>query len=129
MPKFSEASKRELASCHPDLQRVLNEAIKHIDFTVLEGHRGEEEQNAAHAAGRSKLKFPQSNHNLKPSQAVDIAPYPIDWQDWRRFDFLAGYVKGIASQMGVELRWGGDWDSDNEMADQTFHDLPHFELR
>lgn len=129
MPEFSKASKKELASCHPDIQRVLNEVIQYVDFTVLEGHRGEEEQNAAFEAGRSKLEFPQSLHNHRPALAVDIAPYPIDWQDWRRFDLLAGYVLGIASHLGVNLRWGGDWDSDKDMADQTFHDLPHFELR
>ena len=58
-----------------------------------------------------------------------LAPYPIDWNDKERFYFFAGYVKGIASQMGIELRWGGDWDSDNQLHDQTFMDLPHFELR
>lgn len=129
MPKFSQASKDRLETCHPDIQRVLNEVIQHIDFTVLEGHRGEEKQNAAFEAGKSKLRFPQSKHNNRPSLAVDIAPYPIDWQDWRRFDLLAGYVLGIAAHMGITLRWGGDWDSDHDMKDQTFNDLPHFELR
>jgi hypothetical protein len=30
--------------------------------------------------------------------------------------------------MNIKIRWGGDWDSDNIMKDQTFNDLPHFQL-
>ena len=30
--------------------------------------------------------------------------------------------------LGVRLRWGGDWDSDLEVDDNDFDDLPHFEL-
>lgn len=129
MPHFSKRSAAQLATCHPDLQWVLEEAIRHIDFTVLEGHRDKDAQNAAVADGKSKVRWPNGKHNSKPSLAVDIAPYPIDWKNWRRFDYLAGYIMGIASQMGITLRWGGDWDSDHDFADQTFHDLPHFELR
>ncbi len=60
--------------------------------------------------------------------AVDIAPYPIDWKDHKRFYYLAGIVKGVASQMGIKVRWGGDWDSDNDLNDQSFMDLGHFEI-
>ena len=62
-------------------------------------------------------------------RAVDVAPYPIDWDDTDRFYHFAGYVFGIAESMGIHLRWGGDWDSDFTFTDQSFHDLPHFELR
>lgn len=128
MPAFSAASLRRLATCHPDIQRVMKEVIRVFDITVLEGHRGEEAQNEAFRTGRSTLRFPQSRHNHRPALAIDVAPYPIDWKDWRRFDLMAGYILGTASHMGIRLRWGGDWDSDHDMADQTFHDLPHFEL-
>jgi hypothetical protein len=30
--------------------------------------------------------------------------------------------------MGIESRMGADWDGDFDTKDQTFHDLPHFEL-
>lgn len=56
MPVFSKASKERLSTCHPDLQRVMNEAIKITDFTVLEGHRGKAAQDAAFAAGNSKIR-------------------------------------------------------------------------
>ena len=30
--------------------------------------------------------------------------------------------------MGIDLRWGGDWDRDTEVRDNTFDDLVHFEI-
>lgn len=129
MPRYSKRSKSKLAECDPELQRLFREVIKHIDCTILTGHRGMEAQNDAYRKGFSKLKFPQSKHNKFPSRAVDVAPYPIDWKDKEAFYHFAGIVRGIASQMGIELRWGGDWDSDNDLHDQTFMDLPHFELK
>jgi peptidoglycan L-alanyl-D-glutamate endopeptidase CwlK len=105
----------------------MYEAIKVSDFSVICGFRGEKEQNEAYARGNSKLKWPQSKHNQTPSMAVDIVPYPIDWNDELRFRTLGAVVKEIWSQLppekkeGYELSWGGDW--------KTFKDLPHFELR
>jgi peptidoglycan L-alanyl-D-glutamate endopeptidase CwlK len=128
MPTFSERSLLRLATCDERLQRVMFEAIKHVDFSVLCGHRGEVEQTAAFRAGTTKVQYPNSKHNAYPSKAVDIVPYPVDWRDTRRFDYLAGHILGIAGQMGIKLRWGGDWNGNDDMSDQSFNDLPHFEL-
>ena len=127
--KFSRRSKERLSTAHPKLQELFNEVIKHIDCTILCGHRDKEEQNAAFDAGRSKLRWPRGNHNALPSNAIDASPYPIDWNDYKRFYFFAGRVIGIADSMGLDVRWGGDWDSDNDFDDQRFNDLVHFELR
>ena len=83
--------------------------------------------------GRSQLRFPHSKHNHSPSLAVDIAPwYPdnphIRWQDHKGFIYLAGIIKGLAISMGIQIRWGGDWDADHDLQDQRFNDLPHFEV-
>lgn len=128
MFKFSERSKENLRECHPDLQKLFLEVIKYYDCTVIEGYRGETEQNKAYYAGKSTLKFPQSKHNKTPSMAVDVVPYPVDWKDYKRFYFFAGFVKATALSMGINVRLGADWDGDNSFKDQTFHDLPHFEL-
>lgn len=128
MPKFGDKSKAELATAHPDLQRLFNEVIKTFDCVVLEGHRGEAAQEEAVRTGKSKIHWPNGNHNKLPSRAVDVAPYPVNWKDTQRFYYFAGYVKGIASTLGLKIRWGGDWDSDTDLHDQTFYDLPHFEL-
>ena len=128
MPRFGRRSQANLATCHPDLQRVFEEVVKIFDCSILCGHRGEEAQNEAYHKGLSKLKFPESRHNTQPSVAVDAVPYPIDWEDRERTTYFAGLVLGVAHGMGITLRWGGDWDRDTEVADNRFDDLPHFEL-
>ena len=30
--------------------------------------------------------------------------------------------------MGVDIRWGGDWNGDFNLKNQNFYDLPHFEV-
>lgn len=132
MPLFSSASLAQLATCDPRLQRVLTEAIRYVDFTVVEGHRGQAAQDAAYAAGNSKLRWPHGNHNALPSRAVDIAPYPVDWADGEkphlRFAFVMGVVHACARQIGVKVRFGMDWNRNLDPRDETFLDLPHVEL-
>jgi len=128
MPRFGNRSTRELNTLHDDLKEVLNEAIKYFDFSVIEGYRDEDKQFKMVQEGHSKLAFPKSKHNRVPSLAVDIAPYPIDWEDTNRFSFFAGFIMGIAKQKGIELRWGGNWDRDEQMKENKFNDLPHLEL-
>ncbi len=140
MPKFGETSRSRLDTCHPDLQRICERVIEVTDFSVLEGERTLELQQKYFKEGKSKLDGvnQKSKHQSKPSNAVDIAPYPIDFNEKEkaraRFYHLAGYMFMAAAQLGREgvitheLRWGGDWDSDKDFADQSFDDLPHFEL-
>tara|TARA_R100000808_G_scaffold20547_2_gene44399 strand:- start:1533 stop:1925 length:393 start_codon:yes stop_codon:yes gene_type:complete len=129
MPRFSTRSKGRLHTCHESLIKLFNEVVKDFDCTIIEGHRGKDKQNAAYDRGNSKLRYPKGKHNGKPSLAVDVAPYPIDWSDRDRFHLFAGYVLGIASQMGLKIRWGGDWDMDTQTKDNRFDDLVHFEVR
>lgn len=128
MPKFSNASKARLYTCHDDLQRLFNKVIEEYDCSILEGHRPQELQEEYFRTGKSKVRWPNGKHNSQPSKAVDVAPWPIDWNDTNRFYHFGGYVKGVAQSMGIEIRWGGDWDGDTDLDDQTFMDLVHFEL-
>lgn len=128
MPKFGKKSLEKLNTCDKRLQLVLNEVIKTVDCSVLEGHRGEQRQNKLYDEGKTKLKFPNGRHNASPSRAVDVVPYPIDWEDRERFHLFAGFVLGIAKQLGVNLRWGGDWNINWFVDDNNFDDFPHFEL-
>tara|TARA_R100000664_G_scaffold5195_1_gene9971 strand:+ start:1072 stop:1464 length:393 start_codon:yes stop_codon:yes gene_type:complete len=128
MPKFGKKSLEKLSTCDKRLQLVLNEVIKTVDCSVLEGHRGEQRQNKLYDEGKTKLKFPNGRHNASPSRAVDVVPYPIDWEDRERFHLFAGFVLGIAKQLGVNLRWGGDWNINWFVDDNNFDDFPHFEL-
>ena len=128
MPHFGKSSRAHLATVHPDLVEVCEAAIEVYDFSVLCGHRGKAEQDAAYSSRRSKVQWPDSKHNTVPSLAVDLAPYPIDWTDLPRFRFLAGLILGIGHARGIKIRSGGDWDGDGDWTDQSFNDLPHFEL-
>jgi len=137
MATLGTKSKEKLASVHPDLKRVCEEAIKHYDFTVIYGHRTTEEQFELFKKGRvlqggiwTKIGSTvtnldgykkKSNHNHYPSLAVDLAPYPIDWNDLKRFKELATVMKKAATKLGIKITCGGDWKS--------FKDYPHFELK
>mgnify|MGYP003108562111 FL=1 len=129
MPRFSRKSLSKLETCDERLQKIFKKVVKGFDCTIIEGHRGKEKQNEAFRKGNSKLKFPNGKHNSLPSIAVDVIPYPIDWEDRERMSYFAGYVLGCAKSMGITLRWGGDWDMDTHVKDNKFDDLVHFELR
>ena len=129
MPKFGRKSKERLSTCESNLQKVFNEVIKHVDCSVLEGHREKDRQNKLFKEGKTKVKYPDGRHNRQPSSAVDVTPYPVDWKDRERQTLFAGFVIGVASQMGIKLRWGGDWDQDFQVVDNRFDDFPHFELK
>lgn len=128
MPKFSDKSKYRLSTCHHKLQELFEEVIKYYDCSVIEGYRDNIRQDELYRTGQSHLKGGESKHNHSPSLAIDVVPYPIDWQDFNRFYHFTGFVKGVASQLGINIRCGADWDGDNEFKDQKFHDMPHFEL-
>lgn len=119
MYKFSKTSQEKLSTCHPNLQKILNIVINYYDFTVLEGHRSHERQQKLLAEGKTTLKV--SKHNKTPSMAVDIAPYPIDWNNTDRFKQLAKFIKCTAQALDIPITHGGDW--------KTFKDYPHFELK
>ena len=131
MPKCGKRSKQSLQGVDFNLVNVLNEVCKYFDITVIEGLRSQERQNELVAQGKSKTKFGKHVQG----KAVDIAPYPIDLNARDDFHYLGGFVLGIASQMGINVRWGGDWSvsslSQNRRTtkDNNFDDLVHFELK
>ena len=128
MAKFSAASKARLSACHRDLQSVFNLVVKEFDCKGLEGRRGPKKQNQYFEEGKSRIRWPNGPHNANPSDAVHVVPYPFPgWKNTVAFYFFAGYVIKAAEELGVEIRWGGDWNRNKIMNDQTFMDLIHFE--
>ena len=57
-----------------------------------------------------------------PQDAVEAA-YVL------RDDEATRHLLRVAAGLDIEIRWGGDWDGDNEFTDQSFDDLVHFETR
>jgi peptidoglycan L-alanyl-D-glutamate endopeptidase CwlK len=113
------ASKAKLATCHPELQALIQCAAAGIDegdlsyagihdITVLCGHRGQAEQDKAVADGASETPWPRSKHNRIPSDAVDVSPYPVDWHAGR-LEALHAYIAGIAHARGIDL-FDISWD-------------------
>lgn len=135
MPVFSKLSLSKLSTCHPELQLLFTEVIKLRDCQVLEGFRGQAAQDAAYAAGNSKLKWPNGNHNKSPSYAVDVTPYPMPaWSKTADFVYFGGFVTGVAAmlylagKMKYRIRYGGDFNRNDRITDSTFLDAVHFEL-
>lgn len=141
MPSFGKKSLENLSNAHPELRRVLNEAIKYFDFSVIESVRTQEQHEKNVKEGKSKTTWEKSKHRARldnegrmTSLAVDIVPYPCDWNDKEQFALMAGYILGIAAVlhrqgfMTHKLRWGGDFNMNNVTTDQKFYDGPHFEL-
>lgn len=141
MPSFGAKSKERLATCDPRLQRIMEKVVEQYDCTILEGRRSWERQQELLDATPPKttLEPGLSKHNMplgwtEPeenwmSKAVDAAPYPIDWEDPKRFIYFAGLVIATGWVLGVKIRWGGNWDMDQIIIDdQNFDDLPHFEI-
>lgn len=132
MRKWSARSQRVLDELDLRLQLVMNRVLQEVaDISLIEGHRNESRQNYLFEAGFSKVKYPDGKHNSFPSVAVDFQPYPYPRDEkvlWASLAYIAGAAIQIAKQEGITLRWGGDWNQNGKVSDESFHDLFHLEL-
>lgn len=127
MYKFSAKSLSKLnnSKVHPKIKVLMNEAIKTspIDFTIIETVRTTEQQKINVAKGVSKTMKSRHIPLVNKSglcEAIDIAPYPIDWNNIKRFVQLSEHIKKVAKQLNIKIEYGGDWKS--------FKDYPHYQL-
>lgn len=139
MFRFSERSRQRLQGVHPKMVAVVKRALQlsEQDFLVLEGVRTPARQAELYAQGRTKpgpkvtwtLK---SNHFVNPKtgygHAVDLCPYPVDWNDTKKFDAIAKAMMQAANELDTPIRWGADWDRDGNPRERGESDSPHFEL-
>lgn len=150
-------SKERLNGVHPKLVAVVVKAISisKQDFTVLEGVRTPERQRQLYGQGRTAAELAKVGlkpHYAKPKEpkvtwtltsnhfpnkatgsghAVDLAPWPIDWEGpvrFPKFDAIAEAMFAAAKDLGVKIRWGADWDMDGKPRERGETDSPHFEL-
>lgn len=156
MPEYGNNSKKNLATCHPDIQLVGKTTIRGYDHHCSEGYRGKEKQNKAFKKGLSKLQYPHGKHNQEPSKAVHWEPYPVIYPDnyadvwlklsvlpkdealpylirqiklYGRFYHFAGYVKRVCQELDVDMVWGVDWDQDGDFFNNSFDDYAHWHLK
>jgi peptidoglycan L-alanyl-D-glutamate endopeptidase CwlK len=128
----------KLDGVHPDLVRVVKRAIAitRQDFVVLEGIRTPARQAELYAQGRTKpgpkvTWTMTSNHFRKADgygHAVDLCPFPVDWNTPSKFDAIADAMEAAADELGVAIRWGANWDGDGKRREAKETDSPHFEL-
>ncbi|EKE79462.1 M15 family metallopeptidase [Idiomarina xiamenensis] len=132
--KLSQTSLSRLKQVHPQLCIVVMRAIQtsEIDFIVGAGVRTLEEQRENVRQGVSKTM--NSKHLPQDdgfSHAVDLWPWvngDIPWNDFDVFKRLADVMLNSARELGVNMRWGGDWNRNGRSDDERFLDGPHFEL-
>ena len=140
--KLSERSLNSLKGVNPNLVKVVERAIEltEQDFLVLEGVRSKEQCYINYGKGRTVAQCSAKGVPTKYAQpslskvtwlnnplaskhvtgnAVDLVPYPIDWNTISKFTTISKAMKQAAKELGVDLEWGGDW---------TKKDYPHFEL-
>jgi len=115
---LGKRSLQSLSGVHPDMVAVVKLAITitEQDFTVIEGIRNINRQRELYKAGKSTTM----NSRHITGHAVDMVPWPVDWNDLERFEVMSEAMKTAAEELDIPLVWGGDWKS--------FYDAPHFEL-
>ena len=91
--KFSVKSKNILNSINPKLQKLFNEVIKYYDISIISGFRTVEEQQKLFKQGSSKCDGVNKISKHQTGNAVDIVPYPINWEDINKFCEVAGCIK------------------------------------
>ena len=72
MYKFGKRSKERLKGVKPELVNVLNELVKIMDVTVIEGLRTKERQEELVASGASKTKY--GSRPRRTTKALTKAP-------------------------------------------------------
>ena len=146
MYKLGKGSLKKLESVHHDLVKIIKLAITRtpVDFGISEGHRSLERQKELYDQGKSKIDGinKKGKHNYNPSLAIDLYAYHPDIATRKKIAYdvptlciIAGVIISCADELKAKgdikhsVRWGGNWDNDGVILyDQSFDDLPHFEL-
>ena len=148
---LSQKSLDSLNGVDKRLQRVVKRAIQLTkqDFMVLEGVRTIQQCMVNYGKGRTAaqcvakgvpaqyanpnaakvtwLNDPFASKHVS-GKAVDLVPYPVDWNDLKKFDAIAQAMLQAAKELGIPIRWGADWDNDGKPRERGESDSPHFEI-
>jgi peptidoglycan L-alanyl-D-glutamate endopeptidase CwlK len=135
--KFGKRSSEKLSQTKIPLQEIAKHALKLglMDFAITEGLRTKEVQDKYYKSGKSKVKWPNSKHNVKYegdlSSAFDVVPYVDGKVSWNALHccILAGIIFASAKTLGYKIRWGGCWSGNFKyVGKQKLNDYVHFEL-
>jgi len=106
-------------------ERVLSYGIVDLTVPPYGGLRTLEDQRQLVAKGASQtLNSLHRPQDTGFGHAIDLVPYPVNWQDITRFAIMGSLMFRAANEMGgidvIPLEWGGTW--------RRFKDYPHFQL-
>lgn len=136
--EFGARSEGNLVNVDSDLVLLARTVLGYgiFDFGITCGSRSKELQDRLYFEGRSKVRWPNSKHNLsierKKALAYDFVIYVNGKATYGEkhkpsYYMAVGIFKGAAAELGINIRSGADWDGDFDTTDQNFHDLPHIE--
>ena len=131
--KLGKTSLARLQGVDETLVNVVKRAIEisEVDFTVMEGVRTLERQRELYAQGRTApgkiVTWTMKSKHIE-GKAVDLVPYPLDWNDIDKFNKIKDAMFQAAKELDVNLRWGADWDGDGNYREKGEYDSPHFEI-
>lgn len=134
MYRFSKKSQEKLSEGHKDLQLIVRASLinSDIDFGISEVLRTLEKQKENVRTGKSKTM----NSKHLTGEAFDSYAYvdgDVSW-DSKYYCYLAGVIMSTARTLFRQgltehiIRWGGNFDQDGDIMEQSFNDLCHFEL-
>ena len=135
--KLSKRSFDRLIGVNEKMVSVVKRAIEisEVDFMVVEGVRTLNRQEELYAQGRTKpgkiVTWTMKSKHIE-GFAVDIAPVnpdgSINWNDIKKFDKMADAMFRAAKELNIKIRWGANWDQDENIREKGETDSPHFEL-
>ena len=105
--KWGLRSLQNLSGIHPDLRKVADRALQLTtqDMTVIEGIRSVERQRQLLAQGHTRTM----NSRHITGHAIDVVPWPVDWDDWDKFDSLATAFAQASRELEIPITWGAAW--------------------
>ena len=140
--RLAGVSLRRLQGVHPELVKVVHAAslLSPMPFLVVEGVRTEARQRELYAQGRTApgriVTWTMKSKHIPGADglghAVDLCPIGAggkpDWNNTNGFLEIGKAMMNSAMRLGVQLRWGWDWDGDRKLREKGETDGPHFEL-
>jgi len=115
--------------------------ITECDFSVTDGLRTAEQQNALFQKGASKKDGYINKSFHQTGFAVDLVPYINGQLRWevKPCMMIADAMRTAGEKLDLNIRWGGTWtiitNDDDNIEDLViknptrFFDGPHYELR
>lgn len=128
---MNESSLKKLNTCHEKIIFLAVEVNKEFPIQCICGERNELDQLKAYESGMSRVKWPNSKHNVnkeagrEKSHAGDFVPDPdrnpktLDWGDIKSFEEMCKVFEKVAKKHNIKIRLGRDF---------RFKDFPHIEL-